>query len=69
MKMLDYFYNAKFDLMINGLKENTPYLTYRNRLFKCNPETGVIYEYDRFTLAHCKPVAVFAYNNIFPVKK
>lgn len=69
MKMLEYFYHAKFNLLTNGLKDNAPFLLYRNRLFKCDPNTGIIYEYDRRTYTRCKAVAIFAYDNIFPIKK
>jgi hypothetical protein len=69
MKMLDYFYQNKTELMINGLNPNTAYLTYRNRLFKYDSETGIIYEYDKYTLTRCNAVAFFAYDNIFPIKK
>ena len=31
MKMLDYFYQNRLNLMINGLKDNTAYLVYRKR--------------------------------------
>ena len=69
MKMLEYFYMNRLELRINGLDSNTAYLTYHGRLFKCDPVTDIIYEYDKYTLTRCKAVAHFAYNNIFPIRK